>query len=62
MGRPIRMLASLFGEIPNIITEAESYLLRGRYPQDDDFDEFTRDLTADEEAYLADKRELVRTP
>jgi hypothetical protein len=56
------MLASLFGEIPNIITEAESYLLRGRYPQDDDFDEFTRDLTADEEAYLADKRELVRTP
>ncbi|KAF8157742.1 hypothetical protein K438DRAFT_1777079 [Mycena galopus ATCC 62051] len=60
MGRPIRMLAALFGEIPLIITDAESYLVRGRYAEDDDIDEFTEDLTPKQEEYLADKRECER--
>ncbi|KAF8178408.1 hypothetical protein K438DRAFT_2021998 [Mycena galopus ATCC 62051] len=60
MGRPIRMLAALFGEVPLIITDAESYLVRGHYPEDDDIDEFTEDLTPKQEEYLADKRECER--
>ncbi|KAJ6608391.1 hypothetical protein B0H10DRAFT_2194414 [Mycena sp. CBHHK59/15] len=40
MGRGIRMLAALFGEIPMIVTDAEAYAL-DRYG-DDDFDDFPR--------------------
>ncbi|KAJ7634277.1 hypothetical protein DFH06DRAFT_1336821 [Mycena polygramma] len=57
--RGIRKLAALFGELPMIITEAESYLAKGRYP-DDDFDEFTDELTDEEINYLAEKRECER--
>ncbi|KAJ6568189.1 hypothetical protein B0H10DRAFT_2238232 [Mycena sp. CBHHK59/15] len=58
MGRGIRMLAALFGEIPMIVTDAEAYAL-DRYG-DDDFDEFSENLTDQESAYLADKRECER--
>jgi hypothetical protein len=50
------MLAVLFGELPMIITDAETYLVKGRYPEDD-FDEFSPDLAPEQEEYLDEKRE-----
>ncbi|KAF7365796.1 hypothetical protein MVEN_00453600 [Mycena venus] len=60
-GRPIRMLVALFGEISTIVTEAESYLKRRRYPEDD-FDQFSVGLTPEQDEYLADKRKCERNP
>jgi hypothetical protein len=53
------MLAALFGELPMIITDAEAYLLKGRYADDDDFDEFSENLTEEKIEYLMGKRESV---
>ncbi|KAJ7229930.1 hypothetical protein GGX14DRAFT_553432 [Mycena pura] len=58
MGRGIRMLAALFGEISSIVADAEAYLV-DRYPEDD-YDEFTPNLTLEQEKYLAEKRGLER--
>ncbi|KAJ7028906.1 hypothetical protein C8F04DRAFT_1289336 [Mycena alexandri] len=59
MGRGIRMLAMLFGEISTAVTDAEAYLADGRF-DDDDFDEFTEDLTDEQLEHLAKKRECER--
>ncbi|KAJ7491862.1 hypothetical protein B0H11DRAFT_2277774 [Mycena galericulata] len=50
MGRGIRMVAALFGEVATIIQEAEAYQLA---PLDDvDFDESTKDLSEEQKSYL----------
>lgn len=54
LGRGIRMLAALFGEISGIVADAEVYLM-DRYPADD-FDEFTPNLTPEQGKHLAEKR------
>ncbi|KAF7358062.1 Alpha beta-hydrolase [Mycena venus] len=57
--RGLRMLCALFGEIPTIITEAESYLVKGRYAEGD-VDEFSPNLTPEQEEQLTVERECER--
>lgn len=44
MGRGIRTLAVLFGEISTAVRDAEAYIAEGRF-EEEDFDEFSPDLT-----------------
>lgn len=55
MGRGIRMLAVLFGEISTVVTDAEAYMLEPF--EDVDYDEFSNDLSQEQEEFLAAKRE-----
>ncbi|KAJ7744281.1 hypothetical protein DFH07DRAFT_963819 [Mycena maculata] len=58
MGRGIRMVAALFGEVATIIQEAEAYQLA---PLDDvEFDESMEDLSEEQKSYLNEKREGER--
>ncbi|KAJ7017045.1 hypothetical protein C8F04DRAFT_1406333 [Mycena alexandri] len=59
MGRGIRMLAVLFGEISTTVTDAEAYIAEGRF-EENDFDEFSPDLTDEQLEHLAEKRECER--
>ncbi|KAJ6605729.1 hypothetical protein B0H10DRAFT_2228983 [Mycena sp. CBHHK59/15] len=56
LGRGIRKLAALFGEVSAIVTDAEAYEL-DPYPDDDDIDELSPDLTEAELKHLEEKRE-----
>ncbi|KAJ7640946.1 hypothetical protein B0H17DRAFT_1216464, partial [Mycena rosella] len=57
MGRGFRMLAVLFGEISMVISAAETYLLDPFPPVT--YDEFSEDLTPEQEAFLVEKRGRV---
>ncbi|KAJ7203175.1 hypothetical protein B0H12DRAFT_1330694, partial [Mycena haematopus] len=57
--RGIRLLAALFGDIPNIVAEAETYLVDGRL-EEPEYDEFSPDLTEEETEYLHKRRECER--
>ncbi|KAJ7762207.1 hypothetical protein B0H16DRAFT_1884180 [Mycena metata] len=59
MGRGIRMLAVLFGEISTTVTDAEAYIAEGRF-EEDDFDEFSPDLSDEQLEHLAERRECER--
>ncbi|KAJ7753951.1 hypothetical protein DFH07DRAFT_915367 [Mycena maculata] len=58
-GRGIRKLAALFGEVVHIIAEAQAYE-RNPLPEDHGIDEYSRDTTPEEHAWLARKRNHER--
>ncbi|KAJ7762374.1 hypothetical protein DFH07DRAFT_1059578 [Mycena maculata] len=58
-GRGIRKLAALFGEVVHIIAEAQAYE-RNPLPEDHGIDEYSRDTTPKEHAWLARKRNHER--
>ncbi|KAJ6582262.1 hypothetical protein B0H19DRAFT_1252372 [Mycena capillaripes] len=59
MGRGIRKLAALFGEIVHIIADAQAYE-RNPLPDDHGINEYAKDLTEEERAFLAKKRDCER--
>ncbi|KAJ6626161.1 hypothetical protein B0H10DRAFT_2185830 [Mycena sp. CBHHK59/15] len=59
LGRGIRKLAALFGEVSAIVTDTEAYEL-DPYPDDDDIDELSPDLTEAELKHLEEKRDCER--
>ncbi|KAJ7451306.1 hypothetical protein FB451DRAFT_1566214 [Mycena latifolia] len=58
LGRGIRKLAALFGEVSHIIAEAQAYE-RDPYEEDHGIDEFSRDVTEEEIKWLEEKRRQV---
>ncbi|KAJ6481117.1 hypothetical protein C8R45DRAFT_1151928 [Mycena sanguinolenta] len=54
--RGIRLLATLFGDIPTIVADAETYLVEGRI-KDLGYDEFDEDLTDEQQDLLYQRRE-----
>ncbi|KAJ6540164.1 hypothetical protein DFH09DRAFT_1368566 [Mycena vulgaris] len=58
LGRGIRKLAALFGEIPHIMAEAQAYE-REPFDEDHGIDEYAEDVTEEELQYLDQKRRQV---
>ncbi|KAJ6553822.1 hypothetical protein DFH09DRAFT_1318834 [Mycena vulgaris] len=58
LGRGIRKLAALFGEIPHIMAEAQAYE-HEPFDEDHGIDEYAEDVTEEELQYLDQKRRQV---